>query len=103
MLPELQLLPPDKARESDTEILVTHLETLLLLTTRKEGRELMRRVQVYALIRECHANVGDEEVREACDRLVQVLMRDEADDGGDEQGENGEEKVDEDERVEEIF
>ena len=101
MLPELQLLPPDKARESDTEILVTHLETLLLLTTSKEGRELMRRVQVYALIRECHANVGDEEVREACDRLVQVLMRDEAED--DEKGRNGEEKVDEDERVEEVF
>ena len=100
MLPELQLLPPDKARETDNEILVTHLETLLLLTTTKEGRELMRRVQVYALVRECHAKVEDEEVRETCDRLVQVLMRDEIE---DEKLEARVEEIDEDEKVEEIF
>jgi Domain of unknown function (DUF383)/Domain of unknown function (DUF384) len=98
MLPELQLLSPDKRRESDTEILTTHLETLLLLTTTKEGRELMRTVQVYPLVRECHAKVGDEEVREACNRLVQVLMRDEAEEGDEKEGDG-----DEDERVEEIF
>jgi hypothetical protein len=97
MPPELQLLPPDKKRESDPEILVTHLETLLLLTTTKHGREYMRSVQVYPLIRECHEKVDNEEVKEACDRLVQVLMRDEADDGG------GGQEIDEDERVEEIF
>jgi hypothetical protein len=97
MPPELQLLPPDKERESDHEILVTHLETLLLLTTTKHGREYMRNVQVYPLIRECHEKVDNEEVKEACDRLVQVLMRDEAGDGGGGQG------IDEDERVEEIF
>jgi Domain of unknown function (DUF384) len=100
---ELQLLPPDKARETDNEILVTHLETLLLLTTSKQGREVMRKVQVYALVRECHQMVEDEEVREACDRLVQVLMRDEVDDeAGGKEG-NGEGVVDEDETVEEIF
>lgn len=100
MLPELQLLPPDKKRESDVEILVTHLETLLLLTTSAFGRERMRRVEVYPVIRECHANVESEEVREACDRLVQVLMRDEADDGG-----NGvaNQIIDDEKRVEEIF
>ena len=100
MLPELQLLPPDKARETDNEILVTHLETLLLLTTTRAGRELMRKVQVYALVRECHAKVDDDEVREACDRLVQVLMRDEPDDA---KMEAKVDDVDEDERVEEIF
>ena len=100
MLPELQLLPPDKKRETDNEILVTHLETLLLLTTTREGRELMRKVKVYPLIRECHAQVQDEEVREACDRLVQVLMRDEAE---DEKEEAKESEVDEEHRVEEVF
>lgn len=99
MLPELQLLPPDKARETDNEILVTHLETLLLLTTTRGGRELMRKVQVYALVRECHAEVEDEEVRESCDRLVQVLMRDEPDDAKTDTKVD----IDEDERVEEIF
>ncbi|OAL21379.1 hypothetical protein AYO22_08102 [Fonsecaea multimorphosa] len=96
MLPDLQLLPPDKARDSDNDILVTHLETLLLLTTTKEGRDKLRRVQVYPLIRETHMHVEDEGVREACDRLVQVLMR-------DEEERPKVEEVDEDEEIEEIF
>lgn len=75
MLPDLQLLPPDKKRDPDHQILLTHLETLLLLTTSREGRNKLRAVQVYAIIRECHLHVDDEEVREGCDRLVQVLMR----------------------------
>ena len=75
MLDDLQLLPPDKEREKDHEILKTHLETLLLLTTTREGRDWMRNKQVYPIIRETHAHVEDEEVREACDRVVQVIMR----------------------------
>lgn len=81
MLADLQLLPRDKQRDSDPEILVTHLETLLLLTTGRAGRDTMRRVKVYPIIRECHLHVENENVREACDRLVQVLLRDEADEG----------------------
>ncbi|GFF51152.1 putative DNA-binding protein HGH1 [Aspergillus lentulus] len=77
MLPDLQLLPPDKQRDSDNSIILTHLETLLLLTTTREGRDKMRAINVYPIIRECHLHVDDEAVREACDRLVQVLMRDE--------------------------
>jgi uncharacterized protein DUF383/uncharacterized protein DUF384 len=75
---ELQLLPPDKEREGDVEILKTHLDSLLLLSTTREGRDVMRKLQVYPIVRECHAAVEDESVREACDRFVQVLMRDEA-------------------------
>ncbi|KXG45401.1 Uncharacterized domain UPF0507 [Penicillium griseofulvum] len=81
MLPDLQLLPPDKQRDSDPTIITTHLETLLLLTTTREGRDIMRRVKVYPLIRETHMHVEDENVTEACDRLVQVLMRDEEGEG----------------------
>lgn len=81
MLADLQLLPPDKKRDSDPTILTTHLETLLLLTSTKEGRVQMREVQVYPIIRECHLNEQDESVQEACDRLVQVLMRDEEGEG----------------------
>ncbi|KAF2473407.1 DNA-binding protein-like protein HGH1 [Lindgomyces ingoldianus] len=75
MLDELQLLEPDKEREKDAEIMKTHLETLLLLSTTKEGREVLRKVKVYPIVRECHLHVEDESVREACDRLVQVIMR----------------------------
>ena len=79
MLDDLQLLPPDKAREPDNEIIKTHLDTLLLLTTERHGRDHLRAVKVYPVIRELHTQVENEEVREACDRLVQVLMRDEED------------------------
>ncbi|KAL6809456.1 hypothetical protein GGI42DRAFT_240987 [Trichoderma sp. SZMC 28013] len=78
MLPDLQLLPPDKKRDPDTANIQTHVETLTLLTSTLEGRELMRKVKVYPIIRETHMRVNDEGVQEACDRLVQVLMRDEA-------------------------
>lgn len=75
MLDELQLLEPDKERESDPEIVKTHLETLLLLSTTREGRDVMRQIKVYPIVRECHLQVSDEGVRDACDRVVQVIMR----------------------------
>jgi len=100
MLPDLQLLPPDKTRDSDPEIVTTHLETILLLTTTKEGRTMMRDVNVYPLIRECHLHVEDETVRESCDRVVQVLLRDEAPEN--EAVEDAEED-EEDDKIVEIF
>lgn len=75
MLDELQLLEPDKEREADVEIVKSHLETLLLFTTTPEGREVLRKVKVYPIVRECHLHVEDEGVREACDRVVQIVMR----------------------------
>jgi hypothetical protein len=80
MLDDLQLLSPDKEREQDPEILKTHLETLLLLTTTRRGRDLLRAVKLYPIIRETHLHVDDEDVQDICDRIVQVIMRDEEDD-----------------------
>lgn len=77
MLEDLQLLPADKRREVDREIIKTHLETLLLLTAQREGRDTLRRVKTYPVVRELHSAMVDEGVREGVDRLVQVLMRDE--------------------------
>lgn len=82
---DLQMLPPDKKRDPEGTILITHMETLLLLTTTKEAREYMRKVNVYTVVKEAHLAVDDDDVRDACDRVVQVLMRDEAvggEDGG---------------------
>lgn len=84
MLPDLQLLSPDKQRDSDPNIIQTHVETLTLLTTTREGRELMRKIKVYPIIRETHLRVEDEGVREACERIVQVLMGDETEPGTEE-------------------
>lgn len=85
MLDEVQLLDPDKAREPQDDIIITHLETLLLLTTSKEGRARLREIKLYPIVRELHAQSKNEDVQDACDRLVQVLMR----------GEEGEEREDE--------
>ena len=74
---ELQLLEPSVQREPDAAVLKTHLETLMMLTGTLKGRQAMREKGVYYVVRECHTAVEDEGVREACDRLVQVLMRDE--------------------------
>ncbi|KAK3902127.1 protein HGH1 [Staphylotrichum tortipilum] len=95
MLPDLQLLPPDKQRDPDHNIVQTHVETLTLLTTTREGRDLMRSVNVYPIIRETHLHVNVEGVREACERLVQVLMADEADHGVEEivDGDNEDERI----------
>lgn len=104
MLSDLQLLPPDKQRDSDPAIIQTHIETLLLLTSSKEARDLMRRVQVYPLVRETHAKVKDEGVRETCERLVNMLMREEtsaASAGVKELGQSAEGE-DEDEQVVEV-
>lgn len=106
MLPDLQLLPPDKERESDKEIVITHLETLLLLTTTRDGREVMRNSGVYPIVRECHLHVEDEDVRDAAERVAQVLLRDEEPEGGfvqskETDGPNVEE--DDDDKIVEIF
>ncbi|KAK4993604.1 Protein hgh1 [Elasticomyces elasticus] len=106
MLEDLQLLPPDKERERDAEIVKTHLETLLLLTTTRGGRDHLREVKVYPIVRELHLHFGDEEVGEGCDRLVQVIMRDE--EGEERQAESGAPKIeevesDEDEKIVDIL
>ncbi|KAK5132685.1 hypothetical protein LTR08_008729 [Meristemomyces frigidus] len=75
MLDECQLLPPDKEREKQPDIIVTHLETLLLLTSTHEGRKRLREIQVYPIVRELHTHIDNEDVGDGCDRLVQVLMR----------------------------
>lgn len=77
---ELQLLTPDKRREEDLDIMCTHLESLLLLTTTKDMREHLRTKSVYPIVRELHKNHKDETIIERCDRVVQMLMRDEPED-----------------------
>jgi hypothetical protein len=83
MLDDLQLLPPDKEREKDVEILKTHLDTILLLTTTRGGRDVLRNIKVYPIIRETHLHVDDDDVQDGCDRIVQVIQRDEVDEGED--------------------
>ena len=100
LLPDLQLLPPDKTRDADPEIMKVHLETLLLLTTTRYGRDMMRDSGVYPIIREVHLHVEDEGVREGAERLVDMLMRDEED---EKKAVEDSRDDDEDDRVIELF
>lgn len=91
---ELQLLSADKTREPIDSILSTHLESILLLNTTREMRELLREKSVYALIRELHKATSSDEVASLCDRVVQLLMRDEAKPGEDHVSEDEDEDDD---------
>lgn len=111
MLDDLQLLPPDKEREKDLEILKTHLETLLLLTTTRDGRDILRKIKLYPIVREAHLHTEDDDVRDICDRVVQVIMRDEEDEPRTEgfvqveeaKEKEEEEEVDEDDQIIDIL
>lgn len=72
---ECQLLGADKERETSSEILCTHLETLMVLTTTREIRDSLRARGVYPVLRELHLKVTDEDVKRWDERVVDVLMR----------------------------
>ncbi|KAJ3299979.1 hypothetical protein HK104_005472 [Borealophlyctis nickersoniae] len=74
---ELQLLEDDKRREPDPKLRTALLETLLLLTTTRSGRDILRAKKVYPVIRKLHLQEQDENVNDAIERLVNMLMRDE--------------------------
>ncbi|POS85809.1 hypothetical protein EPUL_001066, partial [Erysiphe pulchra] len=80
MLEECQFLPPSKKREESTEIMTIYLESLILLTTTKASRDYLRKVKVYPIVRELHLSIESQSVRDACDRLVNILMRDDEED-----------------------
>ncbi|XP_030230158.1 protein HGH1 homolog [Gadus morhua] len=78
---DLQYLPDDKAREQDPDIRKLLLETLLLLTATKPGRQTLKKNNVYPIIRELHRWEKDASVSAACENLVQVLIGDEPEEG----------------------
>ncbi|KAK9453189.1 hypothetical protein V1511DRAFT_505876 [Dipodascopsis uninucleata] len=74
---ELQFLSTEKKRETDPEILRVHVESLVLLGATRFGRDFMRGNGVYPLVRELHLNIDNEDLRETCERFVQLIMADE--------------------------
>ncbi|KAG0688050.1 hypothetical protein C6P40_001469 [Pichia californica] len=80
---ELQFLDDDRKIEPLSDIICVHLESLLLLCSTRKGREILREKSVYPLVRELHKESKDEMIAELCDRVVQMLMRDEAEDKDD--------------------
>lgn len=87
LLPALQFLPSTKKREVDPVLRLAHLETLLLLCTTRWGRDVQRRSGVYEIVRTMHETEEDEKVISHIERLVNMLKRDEAPEGQEEQAE----------------
>lgn len=75
------------------------VESIILLTSTLYGREYLRKKQVYRVIQKLHAAEPDEEIKEKCVSVVDMLIRDEA---GPEITEVQEEEEDEDLVIEEI-
>lgn len=105
---ELQLLPPDKKRESSPQILTILVECFLLLCTTRSMRGFLREKNIYPVIRELHKKVDDEVLKDTCERLVQVLMRDEDPENEEKpkitevNGEDEEENDDDDDEIVEV-
>ncbi|XP_041837010.1 protein HGH1 homolog [Melanotaenia boesemani] len=78
---DLQYLPEDKKREGDPDIRKMLLETLLLLTATKAGRQTLKDKNVYPIMREFHRWEKDVHATAACEKLVQVLIGDEPEKG----------------------
>ncbi|XP_044205839.1 protein HGH1 homolog [Thunnus albacares] len=78
---DLQYLPEDKEREEDPDIRKMLLETLFLLTATKSGRRTLKDKNAYPILREFHRWEKDVHVGAACEKLVQVLIGDEPEQG----------------------
>ncbi|KAL8923756.1 MAG: hypothetical protein Q9172_003002 [Xanthocarpia lactea] len=98
--PELQLLGPEHKQESDLQVLNNLVESLFLICARGEEKARMRvrDMGAYAVVREVHVGVEDEGIRENVERVVQLLMGDEAELGGRE-GEVNSQKGDDERRL----
>ncbi|XP_021415691.2 protein HGH1 homolog [Oncorhynchus mykiss] len=74
---DLQYLPEDKEREEDPDIRKMLIETMILLTATKVGRQILKAKNVYAIMREFHNWEKEPHVAAACEKLIQVLIGDE--------------------------
>ncbi|KAJ8655716.1 hypothetical protein O0I10_008601 [Lichtheimia ornata] len=74
---EIQLLDDDKKRESDSVLRLLLCESLLLLTHTRFGREYLRQKQVYRVIQRLHAQEKDDKIKEKCEAIVDMLIREE--------------------------
>lgn len=75
---DIQLLPPTKKREADAHLRETLLESLVLLTTTRQGRDYLREKKTYPVIQKMHVAEPEERVQEVAEQVVNMLMRDEA-------------------------
>ncbi|KAJ3117346.1 hypothetical protein HDU96_007136 [Phlyctochytrium bullatum] len=79
---ELQFPESTKKRESDPKIRLMLVECLVLLTHSRPGRDHLRLKRAYPVIKRLHPWEKDSDVKDRCERLVNMLARDEQDGSG---------------------
>lgn len=75
---ELQLLEPDKKRESDATLRLYLVEIIVLLCYTRKCRDLLREKKAYPILRELDLWEKDERVKDAIYRAVNLLCRDDS-------------------------
>ncbi|CAI2161811.1 15518_t:CDS:2 [Funneliformis geosporum] len=80
---DIQFLPPNKKREPDSHLKRTLLESIVLLTSTRQGRDILRKKKVYPVLRQMHLVENDEQVGDVIEQIVNMIMRDEAPDDRD--------------------
>ncbi|CAF0778426.1 unnamed protein product [Brachionus calyciflorus] len=78
---DLQFLPPNKERDVDPDVRIMLLETIMMLCSRKECRSYIKDKNAYLILRELHKWEKDEKALNSCEKLVQILIADEPEDG----------------------
>ncbi|XP_024296625.1 protein HGH1 homolog isoform X1 [Oncorhynchus tshawytscha] len=78
---DLQYLPEDKKREEDPDIRKMLIETMILLTATKVGRQFLKAKNTYVIMREFHNWEKEPHVAAACEKFIQVLIGDEPEPG----------------------
>jgi len=71
------ILMKDHTMETDREVTIPLLESLILLCSSIETREFIRESSIYAIVREFDKKQEDEEIKETVLKLVELLVRDE--------------------------
>jgi len=74
---DLQFLEGEKKLQTDPEFRGVVLDILFLLCSTRDARDVVRRMNVYPILREYHLSERDEQLREAVERVVDLVMRSE--------------------------
>lgn len=71
------LIMKNQKRETDPVLRTMLVEALILLTHSRFGRDYLRKKQVYRVIQRLHAQETDDDIKEKCHTLVDMLIREE--------------------------
>ncbi|RUS72988.1 hypothetical protein EGW08_019253 [Elysia chlorotica] len=78
---DLQYLPPEKEREEDPDLRLALIEAITKLCATKQGRLFIKEKNAYVILRELHKWEKDPHAKLACQKLCEMLISDEPEEG----------------------